>query len=155
MLEGMDSNDIIVGAYTDGRGICPMLAAHRAGGRTSLISFAHAWDRFAFRESRANVSRRATERELRVLRAQLEASLLDEDVPQTELQAAVAQHRELLARREAIEERPRPGDPDRSRELKQRPGWAWLRAFRRYDEYERALERVEAAAREPEREPVA
>src|SRR6476469_6955449 len=48
MLEGVRSNDIIVGAYTsrDG-GVCPMLAAHRCGGRTSLISFARTWDRFA------------------------------------------------------------------------------------------------------------
>ncbi len=28
-----------------------MLAAHRAGGRTSFISFAEAWDRFAFRDT--------------------------------------------------------------------------------------------------------
>ena len=35
MLEGMDANRIIVGAYTDRQGgICPMLAAHRHGGRT-------------------------------------------------------------------------------------------------------------------------
>jgi hypothetical protein len=38
----------------------------------------------------------------------------------------------------------RPGDLDRARELRARPGWAWLRPFRRLDEYERALERVEA-----------
>jgi hypothetical protein len=148
MLEGIDSNEIIVGAYTDGRGVCPMLAAHRAGGRTSVISFAHAWDRFAFRESRAQVARRATERELRVLRAHLEASLLEEEVPEADLRAAVAEHQELITR-------VRPGDPDRSRELRRQPGWAWLRAFRRYDEYERALEHVRAAAPAPEREPVA
>ena len=48
MLEGIRANDIIVGAYTDrSGGICPMLAAHRHGGRTSFVSFAHAWDRFA------------------------------------------------------------------------------------------------------------
>ena len=35
MLEGIDANTIIVGAYTDRRGgVCPMLAAHRHGGRT-------------------------------------------------------------------------------------------------------------------------
>jgi len=141
MLEGIASNEIIAGAYTDGRGVCPMLAAHRAGGRTSLISFAHAWDRFAFRESRAKVARRATERELRVLRAHLEASLVEEDVPAGEFQAAIVEHQQLI-------ERTRPGDPDRSRELRRRPGWSWLRAFRSYDEYERALERVEAAAQE-------
>ena len=45
MLEGISANDIIVGAYATGDGICPMLAAHRDGGRTSLIAFAQAWDR--------------------------------------------------------------------------------------------------------------
>src|SRR6266550_5726410 len=47
MLEGVRANDIIVGAYTDrSGGVCPMLAAHRCGGRTDFLSFAHAWDRF-------------------------------------------------------------------------------------------------------------
>jgi hypothetical protein len=148
MLEGIENNEIIVGAYTDGSGICPMLAAHRAGGRTSLISFAHAWDRFAFRDSRSTAARRATERELRVLRAHLEASLLDEDLPARDLGAAIAEHRELKSR-------VRPGDPDRSGELRRKPGWAWLRPFRRYDEYERALGRVRALQPESERGPVA
>jgi hypothetical protein len=148
MLEGIESNDIIVGAYSDGRGICPMLAAHRAGGRTGLISFAHAWDRFAFRDSRSNDARRATERELRVLRTHLEASLLDEDLPADELRAAIAEHQELLTR-------VRPGDPDRSGELRRKPGWAWLRPFRRYDEYKGALERVRAVQPDREREPAA
>ena len=40
MLEGIRTNEIIVGAYTSDGGICPMLAAHRAGGRTDFISFA-------------------------------------------------------------------------------------------------------------------
>lgn len=151
MLEGIDNNDIIAGAYTDGNGICPMLAAHRAGGRTNLISFARAWDRFAFRDSRSMAARRATERELRVLRTLLEASLLDEDVTGGELEAAVVEHRQLLARRR----QPRPGDPDRSGELCGKPGWAWLRPFRRYDEYEGALERVLAAQPDREGEPVA
>src|SRR3712207_1978819 len=43
MLEGVRANEIIVGAYADRKGgICPMLAAHRHGGRTSFISFAKA-----------------------------------------------------------------------------------------------------------------
>ena len=43
MLEGVRSNEIIVGAYVDRRGgVCPMLAAHRCGGRTSFVSFARA-----------------------------------------------------------------------------------------------------------------
>jgi hypothetical protein len=148
MLQGIENNDIIVGAYTDGGGICPMLAAHRAGGRTNLISFAHAWDRFAFRDSRSKAARLATERELRVLRTHLEASLLDEDLPAGDLGAAIAEHRELRSR-------VRPGDPDRSGELRRKPGWAWLRPFRRYDEYEGALERVLAARPDREHEPVA
>ena len=129
MLEGIDSNQIIVGAYTDGRGICPMLAAHRAGGRTNLISFARAWDRFAFRDSKAKGSRRATERELRVLRTQLEASLLDEDLPQGELQAALAEHRELVAGRSS--ERSKAQVPDRAAELRARERSAWVRVYRR------------------------
>jgi hypothetical protein len=48
MLEGIRANDIIVGAYSAAGGVCPMLAAHRAGGRTNFIGFAKAWDRFAF-----------------------------------------------------------------------------------------------------------
>jgi hypothetical protein len=152
MLHGVRSNDIIVGAYTtrDG-GICPMLAAHRCGGRTSLISFAHTWDRF----TQAKRARRATERELRILIAHLEASLLAEQLP--ELADVVDAHRESVERRQAPAPRRRPGDPDRSAELAGREGWAWTRPFRRWDAYERALELVEAErerlASEPEPEP--
>src|ERR1700679_2186432 len=57
MLAGVRANPrIIAGAYVDGEGgVCPMLAAHRAGGRTDLLSFARSWDRFtrATRGSRA------------------------------------------------------------------------------------------------------
>ena len=53
-------------------GVCPMLAAHRCGGRTDFRSFARAWDRFTGAGRRA---RSATERELRTLTAQLEASV--------------------------------------------------------------------------------
>jgi hypothetical protein len=135
MLEGVRNNEIIVGAYTDRRGgVCPMLAAHRCGGRTNFLSFARAWDRFAGIKH----ARRATEREVRILVAHLEASLLaDESV---DFAAAIAEHRELAAR----VEKPRPGDPDRSRTLADRPGWAWLRPFRRLDDYQRALDLVEA-----------
>lgn len=150
MLEGIRANEIIVGAYTDGRGVCPMLAAHRAGGRTSLISFARAWDRFAFRDARVGAARRATERELLVLRTHLEASLLEDDVPNVELARAMAEHLALMARRASDRELDtampghpeRPGDRDRGKELGRREGWAWLRVFRRYDDYERALDRL-------------
>jgi hypothetical protein len=56
-------------------------------------------------------------------------------------------------------ERPRrprrpTGERHRAAELRGRVGWAWLRPFRRLDEYERALaeiDRAGAAEREPER----
>jgi hypothetical protein len=150
MLEGIERNDIIVGAYTDANGICPMLAAHRAGGRTSFISFARAWDRFAFRDCRRNAApRRATSRELLVLKSHLEASLLEDEAPDADLAAALADHRRLVARHEqgesrrpAPDPRTRPGDADRSRELRSRPGWAWSQVFRRYDDYRRMLARL-------------
>src|SRR2546429_3108440 len=76
MLEGVHSNAIIVGAYTDrSGGVCPMLAAHRCGGRTDFLSFARAWDRFTGARGRA---RRASEREFRVLGTHPEASPLDD-----------------------------------------------------------------------------
>src|SRR3979409_925888 len=73
MLREIRSNRVIVGAYTDRRGgVCPMLAAHRNGGRTNLASFAKAWDRYTGAKRRP---RPATEREVRTLRSMLEASL--------------------------------------------------------------------------------
>jgi hypothetical protein len=164
MLEGIAANDIIVGAYTDGHGICPMLAAHRNGGRTNLISFAHAWDRFALGGARVAKPRPATARELLVLRSHLEASLLDEDAPQADLASAIQSHQQFVSRRSAASERcapepertgsnerpprrPCPGDQDRSRELRSTPGWRWTRLVRRYDEYQWALERIRAEQR--------
>jgi hypothetical protein len=96
MLEGVQAQErIIVGAYTDGAGgICPMLCAHRRGGRTDFISFAKSWDRFA--RARGG-SRAATERERRILVTQLEASLLETDG--LELGGAIAEHRALIAER--------------------------------------------------------
>lgn len=143
MLAGVRSNDIIAGAYSDSDGgVCPMLAAHRCGGRTSFVSFARAWDRF----TQVKRARRATRRELRILEAHLEASILNER--HTDLLGAIAEHRELVARRAAEDTqtapRVRPGDRDRSKELGGRHGWRWLRPFRRLDDYEAALARVEA-----------
>src|SRR5919202_2748605 len=89
MLEGIRSNDIIVGAYVDRKGgVCPMLAAHRCGGRTDFLSFAHAWDRFTRAGKRARL---ATEREVSILESHLEASLLADD--QIDLATAIADHK--------------------------------------------------------------
>jgi hypothetical protein len=164
MLDGIERSTIIVGAYTDrGGGVCPMLAAHRHGGRTDLASFARAWDRYTGAGRR---SRRASERELRTLRAMLEVSLARDDGPRGELAEAVAEHRAAKARREAERatsdpaappdvRSPRPpdtGEGDRSRELGRRPGWPWLRVFRRYDEYQAALARAERGEAERQAE---
>ena len=83
MLDGINANRIIVGAYTDQRGgVCPMLAAHRCGGRTNLASFARAWDRYTKASAKP---RPATERELRTLRNMLERSLAEDGYPQVSL----------------------------------------------------------------------
>src|SRR3954465_14459428 len=87
MLEGIRANPIVVGAYTDSRGgICPMLAAHRHGGRTTLLPFARSWDAFA----RTGGVRRASTRELTILESELTASLLMAD--DVDLSAAIADH---------------------------------------------------------------
>ena len=163
MLEGIRHNEIIVGGYssTDG-GVCPMLAAHRSGGRTNAERFAKTWDRFGGVKGRR--ARRATERELLILATHLEMSLLADFEPAPNLAAALAEHRQLLAQngraqnrdrdreRAAHRERARakraieirPGDADRDQELRSEPGWAWMRVFRRYDDYERTLAHLEA-----------
>jgi hypothetical protein len=176
MLDGIQESPIIVGAYTDrDGGVCPMLAAHRRGGRTSLVSFARAWDRYTRAGRR---SRRASHREVRTLKTMLEGSLLRDDAVRGELAEAVAELKAIRARRaaeaagaaessEAAEpvrpddptisserDRPDTGELDRTEELSGDHGWAWLRVFRRYDDYQTALGRVERAEREVERREV-
>lgn len=103
MLDGIGCNPIIVGAYAapDG-GVCPMLAAHRNGGRTSYAAFARAWDRYARAGRRP---RRATLRELKALRTMLEASVAAEGVCGAEaLRRAIAEHRSTQYARARREE---------------------------------------------------
>jgi hypothetical protein len=96
MLEGvLDSPRIIVGAYTDREGgVCPMLAAHRRGGRTNFLPFARSWDRFTHARRR----RAATQRELSTLVRLLRASLRDEE--RVDLGQAIEEHAVLRARHE-------------------------------------------------------
>ncbi len=102
MLRGVDSNPIIVGAYVDrDGGVCPMLAAHRNGGRTSLASFARAWDRY----TGAKRPRPATRRELRTLRALLESSLAGDPTQRGSIAEAAARiraERAEIAERDAL-----------------------------------------------------
>lgn len=153
MLRGIEENEIIAGAYVDGDGgVCPMLAAHRTGGRTSLASFAKAWDRY----TDASRARRASSRELRTLTALLEESLAnDANVSSQDMRDAVADHKLLVSSRTTP---PDTGERDRTRELAGRHGWSWSRLFRRYDQYEAALkafeELEEATAEDRELTPV-
>jgi hypothetical protein len=79
MLRGIRSNRVIVGAYVDRRGgVCPMLAAHRNGGRTNFGTFARAWDAFTGANQRR--PRRASRREVRTLEGYLEMALLREGI---------------------------------------------------------------------------
>ncbi|MGI9020489.1 MAG: hypothetical protein ACR2G3_07255 [Solirubrobacterales bacterium] len=120
MLVGMDRNPIIVGAYTDPRsgGICPMLAAHRNGGRTDLASFAIAWD--AFTDARR--PRLATRRELRTLRSFLELSLLDGPATAGSIADAAARIRaeraEVAARVDAAAPARRAKPPEPEQEIR-------------------------------------
>jgi hypothetical protein len=142
MLRGVEANPIIVGAYVDraSGGICPMLAAHRNGGRTSLASFARAWDRY----TGVKRPRLATRREVRTLVAILHSSLADDFAgPDSgSIAEAAAQIRgeraELAAREEATPEptvKVDTGERNRTGELRTRLRWSWMRPAKRYDEF--------------------
>ena len=141
MLEGIRANRIIVGAYVDrDGGVCPMLAAHRRGRRTSLASFARAWDRYTC----VRRPRPANERELRTLRTMLEASIALDEPGFTELSAAVADHE--ASRKRSV--KGDTGERHRGAELREREGWDWLPPFRRLDEFEQAVREARAMERE-------
>ena len=139
MLEGIRSNPIIVGAYTDSRGgICPMLAAHRNGGRHTHLPFARAWDELAG----SRRIRQASRRELRILEAQLQASLLEE-APEVDLRAAIEDHIAIVARRDAQRAATPAAEPPQeitARRLIPRPA---IRNLRPRRDAQRALERLE------------
>ncbi len=79
MLRGIRTNRVIVGAYVDKRGgVCPMLAAHRNGGRTNFGTFARAWD--AYTDAKQRKPRRASRREVRTLEGYLEMSLVSDGI---------------------------------------------------------------------------
>lgn len=153
MLDSLDSERIIVGAYTDrSGGVCPMLAAHRNGGRTNFAAFARAWDRFTGVGKRP---RRASVREVRALRSYLESSLLRDEQRDKSLVELAAEIRSERREAKAVEARESErtaarstGERDRSPELRRRTGWAWLRPARSYDLYRQLLAEAEEQASE-------
>jgi hypothetical protein len=159
MIRGIDSNRIVVGAYvdSDSGGICPMLAAHRNGGRTSIGSFARAWDDY----TGAKRPRRATRREVRTLRSLLDLSLAGDELTDNgsiaEAAAQIRAERAAIAEREApcvqlpepddseirVRRRRETGERHQARELRDRLGWSWMRPARRYEEYRDLLAAAE------------
>jgi hypothetical protein len=147
MLRGIETNRIIVGAYVDSSsgGICPMLAAHRNGARTSVANFARAWDTYTC----AKRPRRATRREVRTLRSLLEWALdIDSDLARGSLAEAAAQIRAEREQFRCATPTPAtaptdPGEWHRGRELKLARDWAWMRPTKRLDEYKDLLAAAE------------
>lgn len=131
MLQGLREERIIVGAYTDRHGgVCPMLAAHRRGGRTDFLRFAETWDRFTRAPRRG--SRTATRRERAVLQRVLEASIAAADEHSgVSLHEAIAAHRELVSRRPRVSRRERSGGFRLPR---------WMRPVRTVEELEGLLD---------------
>ena len=150
MLAGIECCPIIAGAYSNSDGICPMLAAHRSGGRTSAISFAKAWDRFTLGDPSPTARRRirarlATRRELLVLKMYLQASLLSTAASEPAVMQPAAPTPAppkpvagTPQRNEDAVPMLAPGscDVDRRSELDLHDGWSWTRPVRSFDEYQ-------------------
>lgn len=154
MLEAVrcPATRLIAGSYVvAGGGVCPLLAAHRRGGRTNggsteASSFAAVWDRYT--ATRTGKPRPIERTERQVLDVLLVASLAREqrrreaaerrERRDQEARGAVARVRAGCgAKLEALLSA--PGDRNRAQELARRAGWAWLGVFRRYDEYRTAV----------------
>jgi hypothetical protein len=169
MLEGIQTESIIVGADGNPRGgACPLYAIPSPPSKRIGAPFARAWDRFAG----ARLARPASERELHTLHTMLQTSIgaeTESSSPVVSLNAAIAAHKASQARSRAVasvpetrspgERTPNPaprrdtGERDRTAELSQQHGWAWLRPFRRLDDYERALLALEGMVPEAEVRP--
>jgi hypothetical protein len=98
MLIGLGNNTVITGAFAaSGQGACPMMAAHREGGRTSCCTFPEAWDKFTGVYGR-HIVREATPYEIQILCEEIEASLAP--LPKVNpLADAIAEHQAMVAAR--------------------------------------------------------
>ena len=98
MLHGLGNNTVITGAFAaSGQGACPMMVAHREGGRTSCCTFPEAWDRFTGVYGR-HIVREATPYEIQILCEEIEASLVP--LPNV-LSDAIAEHQAIVEARRA------------------------------------------------------
>ncbi len=130
MLVGLGNNTVITGAFAGAKdGACPMMAAHREGGRTSCCTFPEAWDKFTGVHGR-HIIREATPYEIQILCEEIEASLVP--LPNV-LSDAIAEHQaivesrrheatvveeEAIAARERPVEQEAPAAPRRKRRLR-------------------------------------
>lgn len=98
MLHGLGNNTVITGAFAaSGQGACPMMVAHREGGRTSCCTFPEAWDKFTGVHGR-HIVREATPYEVQILCEEIEASLVP--LPKVDpLADAIAEHKAMVAAR--------------------------------------------------------
>jgi hypothetical protein len=174
MLQGIDRKPIIVGADGNlGGGVCPMLAASGGSQKEVGKPFARAWDRYARVKFSRRATERELLTLRTMLVASIEAqtespvdlrdgAMLARRVatehkaePAVDLEAAIAEHEATKERNEAASrpaaepreaERRDTGERDRTDELSGRHGWAWLRPFRSYDDYERVLDELREEA---------
>lgn len=114
MLVGLGNNTVITGAFAGGDGACPMMAAHRAGGRTSVCSFPQAWDTFCGVAGR-HIVRPATDYEVLILRREIEASLgpagptlFGEAIAEYQAAVEARHHEAAMAEQEAVAEQQPP-----------------------------------------------
>lgn len=98
MLRGIGRGKVITGGYTDGDGgACPMLSAHRNGGRTDMGTFARAWDEFT--GTPTGKPREASKREVATLQHLLERALVDDPGGERSLAEEVREVQEGRRRR--------------------------------------------------------
>ena len=121
MLIGLGRNTVITGAFAASKdGACPMMAAHREGGRTSCCTFPEAWDKFTGVHGRY-IIREATPYEVQILCEEIQASLvplpnlLSEAIAEhhaiveaRHLQATIAEQEAVAAQEVAVEEAAAP-----------------------------------------------
>jgi hypothetical protein len=140
MLDALRSDaPLIAGAYAASElGACPLLAAHRRGGREhGRSTFAGEWDRFT--GTPQGRPRLITDHEREILESLVRESLAPGDalmLPAASLARAMRVPPAPPGRRS---ERDPGRDADRSAELGSVEGWAWLGVYRRLDDYEAAL----------------